>query len=138
MHDAVNSMKEVFISPKIEVRDSQVHGRGVFAREFIKSGEILEACHFFKIELDWNRICNPMKGYVYSFPKPDADTGNLAIVLGWGSIYNHSPAPNNNATWMVDKESGLYVFSAVSDIEAGAEIFINYGSSYNFNQSRNI
>jgi SET domain-containing protein len=40
----------VFISSKIEVRKSPIHGMGVFAKENIKSGEIIENCHFTILE----------------------------------------------------------------------------------------
>ena len=34
-------MNKLFRSDKIEVRNSSIHGRGVFAREDIKGGEML-------------------------------------------------------------------------------------------------
>jgi hypothetical protein len=40
----------IFISNKIEVRDSLTHGRGVFAKEDINEGEIIENCHFTILE----------------------------------------------------------------------------------------
>ena len=45
-------MNKLFHSNKIEVRDSSKHGRGVFAKEDIKSGEMLEECHY--IVVDYN------------------------------------------------------------------------------------
>ena len=43
-------MNKLFHSDKIEVRDSSIHGRGIFAREDIKGGEMLEECHYIVID----------------------------------------------------------------------------------------
>ena len=43
-------MNKLFHSDKIEVRDSSIHGRGIFAKEDIKSGEMLEECHYIVID----------------------------------------------------------------------------------------
>ena len=42
-------MNSLILNPKIEVKKSNVHGYGVFAKEDIKQGEILEECHFISI-----------------------------------------------------------------------------------------
>ena len=50
--------------------------------------------------------------------------GTHVIVLGFGSIYNHSD--NNNATWETDLDKNCFRFKAVRDIEPGEEICTNY------------
>jgi SET domain-containing protein len=118
----------VFISDKIEVRNSKIHGKGVFAKSPIKSGEIIEACHFIFLDnKNWESVDNNLKEYVFSWPR-DVLNGKSAVVLGWGSIYNHSK--NNNADWRTDLENNLFVFYTKKDIEIGEEICTNYGDLY--------
>ena len=110
------------ISPKIIVDFSPIHGRGVFATEKIFKGEIIEECHFIK--LDDNNFDNldlSLKQIVFSYPM---GTNGVAVVLGFGSIYNHQP--NNNATWETDTNIRVFRFYAIKDIDVGEEICTNY------------
>lgn len=122
--------KSIWISPKIEVRHSPRHGFGVFAREAIAVGEILEHAHCFRIPREhYHRIefvNQHLGGYFFSWPKFDGD--QVALVLGFGSIYNHADEPNAN--WETDIEHDYYVFTAVADIAADEEICISYGQRW--------
>jgi len=108
-------------SNKIYVDDSPVHGRGVFASERIKSGEILEECHYIKVPqgMVYPEILNE---HFFSWPKGGE---GLAICLGYGSIFNHSDH-ENNADWQTDTLKNKIIFFAIRDIEIGEEIFTNY------------
>ncbi len=41
---------KLYHNPKLEVRKSSTHGYGVFAKEDIKKGELLEECHYRAVE----------------------------------------------------------------------------------------
>lgn len=56
-------------------------------------------------------------GYVFGWGE-----GATALALGYGSLYNHSYDPNATT---VETDDEL-VITAVRDIAAGEEIFINY------------
>jgi len=116
----------VFINSKIEVRESPIHGMGVFAKENIKSGEIIENCHFTILEQKFFDINKKLQEYVFAYPKINAK--NSVVVWGYGSIYNHSK--NNNADWIVDEEKNVFTFFTLRDIKKGEEICINYGEGY--------
>ncbi|HET6252548.1 MAG TPA: SET domain-containing protein-lysine N-methyltransferase [Puia sp.] len=99
-------------------------GRGVFTSRFIPKGEVIEACPF--ITLSGNDY-----GYVggtllanYTF-ELDKAARECALVLGFGSLYNH--ARQANAVYYVDMGNGSMLFYAEEDIPAGQEICINYG-----------
>ena len=49
--------------------------------------------------------------------------GTVALALGYGSLYNHSFAPNARYD---DEGRQVKVYSAIRDIAAGEEITINY------------
>ena len=41
---------KLYHNSKLEVRKSSLQGYGVFAKEDIKKGELLEECHYFEVE----------------------------------------------------------------------------------------
>ena len=72
----------VFISNKIEVRDSLTHGRGVFAKEDISEGEIIENCHFTILEQPFLSIDKKLQEYVFAWPKTSFASKSVVV---WGS-----------------------------------------------------
>lgn len=111
----------LYRSNKIYVDDSPVHGRGVFAAEKIKSGEILEECHYIKVpeDIQYPQI---LSDHFFSWPKGES---GLVICLGFGSIFNHSDNLYN-ADWETDTKKNKIIFFATRNIEVGEEIFTNY------------
>jgi SET domain-containing protein len=118
----------LFLSEKIYVDDSPIHGRGVFTKELIKSGELIEECHYIKLNQGFSNLDDRLKDIVFFLSIPN-DFG-IAVVLGYGSIYNHSDL--NNATWKIDQDKKCYIFFAIKDINPGEEICTNYKKSNNF------
>jgi SET domain-containing protein len=111
----------LYRSNKIYLDESGIHGRGVFASEFIKSGEILEECHFIVLP---NDVAYPtiLNEYLFSWPKGES---GLAVCLGFGSIFNHSDT-EFNANWETDTTKKKFIFFSTRDINIGEEIFLNY------------
>jgi SET domain-containing protein len=115
---------EVTIPQKILVKSSPIHGFGVFAKENISKGEIIEECYaiFFKLNLGVHDDIFPK--YRFLYPCGSNPTHN-AIPLGYGCIYNHSETPN--AYWTCNSDNAMYYFISLRDIEKGEEIFTSYG-----------
>jgi SET domain-containing protein len=111
----------LYRSNKIYVDDSPVHGRGVFAAEKIKAGEILEECYYIKVpeDLSYPQI---LRDHFFSWPKGES---GLVICLGFGSIFNHSDN-SYSADWETDTKKNKIIFFATRNIEMGEEIFTNY------------
>jgi SET domain-containing protein len=120
---------KLFVNEKIEVRDSNLSGRGVFANEDIRSGEILEECHHVILDNKFKFQDPMLQTYIFSWPKGSFGGNNASsVVLGMGSIFNHSD--DNNADWVTDEIRNLYSFYAIKDIKKDEEIFTNYGKLY--------
>ena len=123
---------KLFLNSKIEVRDSNIAGRGVFATEDIKFGEVLEECHHAVLDLQFKKLEQKLKEYVFTWPykksENDERQNYSSLVFGTGSIYNHSK--NNNADWVVDKNRNVFCFFAKQNIKKGDEICTNYGEGY--------
>lgn len=111
----------LYRSNKIYVEESPIHGRGVFAKERIKSGEILEECHYIRVPGDIS-YPNILNDHFFSWPK--GGDGRV-ICLGYGSIFNHSDM-DFNADWQTDTIKNMLIFFSTRDIEIGEEIFTNY------------
>ena len=113
---------------KIEIKESPGKGLGVFAKENISKGEIIEICPLTKLDVPYNS--DVLNDYRFGYPRKG---GNkiLVVVLGYGSIYNHNN--QNNADWR-DGKPMTFEFFALRDIEPGEEICTSYGGPEYFKQ----
>jgi len=113
-------------NPKICVKDSSLHGHGVFATEDILKGEVFERCPYIVIDDDDLSEATRLQDYIYTSPERATD---YLCVMGYGMLYNHSSTPN--AEWSIDEDDIRFVaFSALHDIAAGDEILHDYGEEY--------
>ena len=98
-------------------------GRGVFAAKDFKEGEIIEVCPVIIVPGGETKLMDDsiMSDYVFEWTE---EPETYAVVLGYGSIYNHSNEPN--AEFDTDYENHTMVFSAIRDIKKGEEICTDY------------
>lgn len=107
---------------KIEVKITGNKGRGVFAIKDIKRGETIEICPTIRLTPKERKYCSHTILDYYMYPW--RSTQSASIVLGYGSIYNHSFNPN--ADWKQNFKTHTMVYRAVKDIKRGDEITVNY------------
>lgn len=109
-------------SDKIYIKDSLIlnAGKGVFAKQTIAQGELIESCPVIEVSLSdpANNDNGLLVNYFFYFGK------GLAVALGFGSLYNHSYQPN--ATYRIDLLRKTIEFVAIKDIQADEEITVNY------------
>ena len=103
------------------IKKTKGKGRGVFAGKVFKKGEIIEICPVILLSKKDTKLIDKTKLYNYYFEW--GKTKN-AIVLGYGSIYNHSY--KSNATFKKDTGNLCFNFVAVKNIQKGEEITTNY------------
>jgi hypothetical protein len=98
-------------------------GRGVSATRPIPRDEVVESAPVIVIPADEQKLVHAtlLNDYVFGW----GDT--IAVVLGYGSLYNHSWEPNLEYRKRLD--DGLVDFVALRDIAAGEELTTNYSSS---------
>jgi SET domain-containing protein len=99
-------------------------GRGVFALKNFKKGAIVESCPVINVTPKERRLVEKTIFAFYIYPWRSTRSGSL--VLGYGSIYNHSFTPN--ADWKQNFKTNSMVYRAIKDIKKGEEITINYNS----------
>ncbi|MEO0453159.1 MAG: SET domain-containing protein-lysine N-methyltransferase [Verrucomicrobiota bacterium] len=125
-----NGQDTLFVHPHIYVKRCEF-GFGVFASEFIPTDTLIEECHYIRYRRD---ECQSMKlnDYVYEMPEtqetPEEDKLCNALVLGFGSIYNHSS--ENNAMYLFDSEKNVFIYQSTRDIQPDEQIFISYGEKW--------
>ena len=131
-------MNKLFHINKIEVRDSSIHGRGVFAKEDIKSGEMLEECHYIVVDdgnshdmplYKWRRLPPTNKEIdERKFPWPEGkDFEKFAIALGFGSIYNSAiDEEERSVNWETDLDKDVYRYFTVKDVKKDEELLLYY------------
>ncbi|TAK72924.1 MAG: SET domain-containing protein [Gammaproteobacteria bacterium] len=101
----------------ILVKKSPIHGYGVFANQDIPAGEVIEECYALPIT---EQVLND-----YAFQNGHKKN---VLLLGCGSIYNHSSTPCAN--FVFDEERFLMIFRANRLIKQGEEIYISYGPEW--------
>jgi SET domain-containing protein len=111
---------------KIIVKESPLHGLGVFACIDFAAGDVIERCPYLVIDDDDLQEINRLNDYLFTSPD---DKNDYLCVLGCGMIYNHGALPN--AEWQIDDDDNRFVcFTAKSVIKTGEEILHDYGSDY--------
>ena len=106
----------------IVVKNTPKKGRGVFALRSFKEGEIIENCPVINITPKERKIVEKTSFNYYIYPWRSTQSGSL--VLGYGSIYNHSFSPN--ADWKQNFKTNAMVYRAIKPIKKGEEITVNY------------
>ena len=84
---AARAEERVPVGVGLAVREAR-HGRGVFATRRYAKGDVVELCP--TITLDEDDVTGVLLDYVFKSLKQ----GVRLLVLGFGSLYNHSDDPN--------------------------------------------
>lgn len=122
----------LIFSPKIEIRKSTIHGWGIFAKEDIKSGEILEESPFLIVPMSPGESSSIFIDYRFNYPR--TNWKYQTIPFGFSCLYNHSNNPN--ARWETDEENELFVFYTKKDIKKDEEILVYYGDNIYWQDGR--
>jgi len=118
---------------KIYIDQSPVHGWGVFAKQDIKSGELIEECPVLTLPISKGEVTPLLIDYRFNWPQ-GTEWEEQVIALGYGSLYNHSNTPN--AIWVSSDTKKCFIFYATRDIKEGEEIFVWYGDENYWNDGR--
>lgn len=104
---------------KVYVKKAGKKGRGVFASEPLKRGEVVEVAPIIILDrADSDRIQETqLRNHVYAYGS------RSCLGLGYASFYNDSSEPNCRFQVFTDRIR----FTALRDIKKNEEILINYG-----------
>ncbi len=115
------------MDPILDVRDSPLHGRGIFARTRCPKGSRLGTFPLLILTGDDTRAIRYTKLYNYLFYVDEDDNGAMrgGIAFGFVSMCNHSAEPN--ADFEIDIAACQVRLTARRDIDEDEEILIDYG-----------
>ncbi len=109
--------------PSLYIADSDLGGRGVFSSSPVSAGSIIEIAPVLILPAEQRPLFDQTLIHDYYFIWGENDEA-LALLLGNGSLYNHSFEPN--AEYRPDFSGQTMSFYALTEIEAGEEITVNY------------
>jgi SET domain-containing protein len=109
------------VPTKIEIKESPNKGLGVFAKEKIFKGEIIEISPLIELKVPFTS--DVLSDYRFGYPRKGKNH-IYVVALGYGSLFNHSD--QNNADWR-DGGDMIFEFFTLRDIEPGEEIYLKYG-----------
>ncbi len=121
------------IPTKIYIDKSPIHGLGVFAKEIINEGEVIEECPIFTLPIKQGESSPLMIDYRFNWPQGN-DPEEQVIPWGYGCLYNHSK--HANAYWISNLEKRTFVFISNRTIYPNEEIFVWYGDMDYWNDGR--
>lgn len=115
------------MSKQLYIKKVKGKGRGVFCKQAIAKDEVFETAPLIVLPAaDYNTAtASSLSDYFFNFNR---DEGTLALVLGFGSLYNHTV--HCNAAYSLDRENKTMEYYALEDIQPGTEICINYSGEY--------
>jgi len=109
--------------PDLYVAYSDGKGRGVFSGSQMEVGDVIEISPVIVLPpADKEKIHDTfLHDYYFLW---GSDLNQIAIALGYGSLYNHNKKPN--ATYVYNYDDRTITFSCIKTILAGAQIYIDY------------
>lgn len=110
----INLPFKVGMSPTLKIR-------GNIATQDIKKNTIIERCPVILVDVKFEDFLEKSKLSSYYFIWDDK---YYCIVLGYGSIFNHSK--NNNTKYYRDEKDHTMVFQTIKDVKKGEELFTDY------------
>ncbi|MBL7054409.1 SET domain-containing protein-lysine N-methyltransferase [Candidatus Woesearchaeota archaeon] len=116
----------------VHIKTIKGKGRGGFAGKDFKKGEIIELAPVIVLSPKDRTIIEKSKldDYYFEWGK---DNKAAAIVMGYGSLYNHSSTPNAHFIQNFKKKQIKY--RCIKNIKKGDEITINYYGKVNDKRS---
>jgi uncharacterized protein len=114
---------KIYYPSGVEVKQSNIHGRGVFACKKFISGEVIETAPLILLSAADKDFLQTTSLFSYYFLIENAATP-AALGLGYSSIYNHSYVAN--AVYSISLKDACLIIKACKTILPGDEITLNY------------
>ena len=127
----------IYIDSRLEVLwIPEISGRGVFARQSIQAGTVVETAPVVVYPEQimamaiWLLQAEGMKSSDFVLDQYTAKwfEDGVALPLGWTAVYNHSD--RNNCQFLADRESRTISILTLRDVAAGEQCTVSYGADW--------
>ena len=112
------------MSPLAKIKQSPLHGKGVFATQNISEGEVIVQSHMVLIHVNEN-----LPELLATLQFPWTDEYDAICLSDVGSFFNHSGQPNAMIIKR-DFTNQIQTFAAKTAIAKGDEITIYYNDAF--------
>jgi SET domain-containing protein len=116
------------VLPFLFIAPTQVMGRGVFTREDIDAGTLVEVAPVIVMSAEERKLLDQTLLHDYIFEWGD-QSDQCCMALGYVPVYNHSY--QSNCEYEMDFDSQQILVRSVKPVKAGEELFINYNGEWN-------
>tara|TARA_R100001509_G_scaffold137995_1_gene92089 strand:- start:539 stop:901 length:363 start_codon:yes stop_codon:yes gene_type:complete len=113
----------IFKHPGLYIDKSPVHGWGLFTKEDINKGDLIEESPMASIT-NINNDYKVILDHLMRYPKPENDSILWFIPTGYSIHLNRSDNPN--VKWNINEETFVMSLYATRDIKENEELFIIY------------
>ncbi len=116
------------IKPYIYIKSSPKRGRGVFTKQDIPRGTIIEVAPVIALPVKEVKklLSTKISNYAFSWGESER---KIAVALGYASLYNHKGISNCQYTANFKKDT--LTIKAVRNIKKSEELFVNYNRIWN-------
>jgi SET domain-containing protein len=117
-----------FLHPALYVDKTKEMGRGVFTKEDLREGTVLEISPVIVMSgKDWKLLDQTkLHDYIFKWGKAEKQ---CCMALGYIPMYNHSYS--SNCDYQMNFRQHLMAIITVKEIAAGDELLINYNGEWN-------
>lgn len=116
------------ILPFLFIAPTQEMGRGVFTREDIDAGTLIEVAPVIIMTAAERKLLDQTLLHDYIFEWGE-QSDQCCMALGYVPVYNHSY--QSNCEYEMDFDSHQILIRSVQPVKAGEELFINYNGEWN-------
>ncbi|MGC4103168.1 SET domain-containing protein [Ferruginibacter sp.] len=117
---------KIYQAGDITVKESALHGKGVFAGKKFKAGAVIETAPVILLDKAERDFLQYTTLFSYYFVVADEKTP-VALGLGNSSLYNHSYAAN--AVYSISLKERTITVKACKNINVDDEITLNYNGA---------
>ena len=114
---------------QLYIGETASKGRGVFTKEKLKAKTIIETSPVIVMSAADRKLLDETLLHDYIFEWQPGEEEQCCMALGWVPLYNHSY--HSNCEYFMDYEEQAIYIQTMRNIDAGAELTINYNGVWN-------
>lgn len=114
------SKTDLFSSPNLCIKKSNIHRYGVFTNQNLEEGDLIEESPMLYLPYQETEEAT-IHSHCYAFSEEYSVIG-----FGHAALYNHTD-DGGNINYYIDDYNECMVFYAIKTIHAGSELTLDYG-----------